>query len=151
MFLWWYKLLFIYGFPFFQKLELELTIDFWHTALKQRMEAIDFWSCSSGEVKVGSSMNCSWHACVHNCRSPLCSCASSFACMRARCTHACIDDPTTCCCLVLLHPFHIIKLSNITHIYIYVNKFRHIYLSRFINIYMNIDNTRKSYNMKRME
>ena len=41
--------------------------------------------------------------------------------------------------LVLLPPFHIIRLSSIAHIHIYVNESRHEYM----------DNARKSYNMKR--
>lgn len=49
----------------------------------------------------------------------------------------------------LLPPFQIIKLSSIVHIYIDVNEYRHTYMFRFINIYMNIDNARKSYNMIR--
>ena len=44
--------------------------------------------------------------------------------------------------------FQVIRLYSIVHIHIYVNESRHIYMSRFINIYMNVDNTRKSYNMK---
>ena len=45
---------------------------------------------------------------------------------------------------ILLPPFHIIILSSIAHIYIYVNESRH-------NIYMNVDNARKSYNIKQRE
>jgi hypothetical protein len=43
----------------------------------------------------------------------------------------------TDCYLVLL-PFHIIRLSNITHIHIYVNESRHICVPRFINIYAEV-------------
>ena len=50
---------------------------------------------------------------------------------------------------LLLHPFQFTRLSSIAHIYIYINEFRHIYVSRFINIYMNVDNVRNSYNLKR--
>ncbi len=51
----------------------------------------------------------------------------------------------------LLPPFHIIRLSGIAHIHIgvYVNESRYICVPRFINIYMNVDNARKSYNLKR--
>jgi hypothetical protein len=49
---------------------------------------------------------------------------------------------------ILLHLFHIKRFSSIAHIHIYVNESRHIYVFRFINIYMNMDNARKSYNMK---
>ena len=49
--------------------------------------------------------------------------------------------------------FHIVRLSNITHIYIDVNESRHtyiyIYMHRFISIYINVDNARKSYIVKR--
>jgi hypothetical protein len=50
---------------------------------------------------------------------------------------------------MLLPPFQVIRLSSIPHIHIDVNEYRHTYMSRFINIYMNVDNARKSYNMKR--
>ncbi len=50
---------------------------------------------------------------------------------------------------MLLPPFHIIRLCSIAHIHIDVNESRHTYMFRFINEYMNVDNTRKSYNMKR--
>ena len=50
---------------------------------------------------------------------------------------------------LLPSPFQIIRLSSIAHIQIDVNESRNAYMSRFINIYMNVDNTRKSYNMKR--
>ena len=48
-----------------------------------------------------------------------------------------------------LSPFQVIRLSSIFYNYIDVNEFRHTYMSRFINIYMNVGNARKSYNMKR--
>jgi hypothetical protein len=48
-------------------------------------------------------------------------------------------------------PFHIIRISSIGHIHIYVNESRHICVPRFINIYMNVGNARKSYNLKRRE
>jgi hypothetical protein len=62
---------------------------------------------------------------------------------------------------VLLPPFQIVKLFSIAHIHLQVNESRHIYIHlevnesrhiymlRFINIYMNVDNVRKSYVMKR--
>jgi hypothetical protein len=46
---------------------------------------------------------------------------------------------------MVLPPFHIISRSSISHIHIEVNKFRHIYLSRFININMNMRNARITY------
>ena len=49
---------------------------------------------------------------------------------------------------LLLPSFHIIRLSSIAHIHIYVNESRHIYVPRFINIYVNVGNARKSYNLK---
>ncbi len=49
----------------------------------------------------------------------------------------------------VLPPFYVIRLSSIAHIHIDVNESRHTYMSRFINIYMNMSNARKSYNMKR--
>ena len=48
----------------------------------------------------------------------------------------------------LLPPLHITRLYNITHIHIYVNKSRHICVSKFINIYMKVGNARKSYKLK---
>ena len=45
-------------------------------------------------------------------------------------------------------PFHNVRLSSIVHIHIHINEPKHIYLYRFINIYMNVDNARKSYIMK---
>ena len=51
----------------------------------------------------------------------------------------------------LLSPFHNARFSSIAHIHIDVNESRHIYVSRFINIYINMDNARKSYDMKRRE
>ena len=49
----------------------------------------------------------------------------------------------------ILHPFQVIRLSSIAHIHRDVNESKHTYMSRFINIYMNVGNVRKSYNMKR--
>ena len=51
----------------------------------------------------------------------------------------------------ILPPFHNVSHSIIVHIHIDVNKFRHTYMFRFINIYMNMDNARKSYIIKRRE
>ena len=45
---------------------------------------------------------------------------------------------------VLLHPFHNASLSSIVHINIVVSESRNIYVFRFINIYMNVGNARKS-------
>jgi hypothetical protein len=50
---------------------------------------------------------------------------------------------------IILPPFQIVKLFSVTHINLEVNESRHIYMSRLINIYMNIDNARKSYIVKR--
>ncbi len=49
----------------------------------------------------------------------------------------------------ILPAFHIIKLYSIVHIHIYVNESSHICVPRFINIYMNVGNARKFYNLKR--
>jgi hypothetical protein len=46
-------------------------------------------------------------------------------------------------------PFQVIRLSSISHINIDVNESSHTYMSRFINIYINVGNVRKSYNIKR--
>jgi hypothetical protein len=51
----------------------------------------------------------------------------------------------------LLPPFHNVRLFNIAHIHIDVNESRYICVSRFINIYMNVSNARKSYIVKRRE
>ncbi|KAB8086173.1 hypothetical protein EE612_009330 [Oryza sativa] len=50
---------------------------------------------------------------------------------------------------VVLPPFHNVSHSSISHIYIDVNESRHIYLSRFININMNVENARMTYIVKR--
>ena len=47
----------------------------------------------------------------------------------------------------VLPPFHNINHFSIFHIHINVNESRHIYLSRFININMNVKNTRMTYIM----
>ncbi len=52
---------------------------------------------------------------------------------------------------IILPPFHNASLSSIVHIHINVNKSKHIRVSRFINIYMNMSNAKKSYIMKRRE
>jgi hypothetical protein len=49
---------------------------------------------------------------------------------------------------LLLPPFHNVRLHRIVHIHTNVNESSHTHMSRFINIYMNVDNARKSYNMK---
>ncbi len=51
----------------------------------------------------------------------------------------------------MLPPFHIIRLSSIVRIHTYVNDSRHICVSGFINTYINVDNARKFYNIKRRE
>ena len=51
--------------------------------------------------------------------------------------------------VVLLPPFHNVRLSSIAHIHIDVNEYRYTYMSRFINISINVGNTRKTYIMKR--
>jgi hypothetical protein len=43
---------------------------------------------------------------------------------------------------VLLPPFHNVRFFSIAHIHINVNEFKHIYMSRFINIHMNMGNAR---------
>ncbi len=53
--------------------------------------------------------------------------------------------------IIILPPFQIIRLFSIAHIYIDVNESRHTYISICLdsfNIYLNVDNDRKSYNMK---
>ena len=50
---------------------------------------------------------------------------------------------------IVLPPFQNIRLSSIAHIHTDVNESRHTYMSRFVNIYINVDNARKFYNMKR--
>ena len=52
-------------------------------------------------------------------------------------------------CYCVLPPFHNVNHSSIFHIHIDVDKFRHIYLSRFININMNMGNARMNYIVKR--
>ncbi len=42
----------------------------------------------------------------------------------------------------ILPPFQVIRLSIITHIHIDVYESRYIYMSRFINIYMNVGNAK---------
>ena len=49
----------------------------------------------------------------------------------------------------LLPPFHNVSHFRIFHIHIDVNESRHIYLSRFITINMNVENTRMTYIVKR--
>jgi hypothetical protein len=52
---------------------------------------------------------------------------------------------------MLLPPLFITRLFSIAHIHIDVNESKHIYVFRFINIYINVGNARKYYNMKRRE
>ncbi len=49
---------------------------------------------------------------------------------------------------MLLPTFHNVSHSSISHIHIDVNESRHIYLSRFININMNVGNGRMTYIVK---
>jgi hypothetical protein len=49
----------------------------------------------------------------------------------------------------ILPPFHNVSHSGIFHIHIDINESRHIYLSRFININMNIGNAIITYIVKR--
>ena len=53
--------------------------------------------------------------------------------------------------LLLLPPFHNVNLSSIVYIHIDVNESKYISMSKFINIYINVDNTRKSYIIKQRE
>ncbi len=50
---------------------------------------------------------------------------------------------------MLLPLYHNVSYFSIFHIYIDVNESRHIYLSRFINMNMNVGNARMTYIMKR--
>ena len=52
---------------------------------------------------------------------------------------------------LLLPPFHNVRLFSIVHIYLDINESRYMYVSRFINIYIYVDNGRKSYIMKLRE
>ncbi len=52
---------------------------------------------------------------------------------------------------LILPPFHNIRLFSIAHIHLNVNESRHIYVFRFISIYMYVGNARKSYIVKRRE
>ena len=51
----------------------------------------------------------------------------------------------------ILHPFHNVSHFNIFHIHIDINESRYIYLSRFININMNMRNARMAYIVKQRE
>jgi hypothetical protein len=50
--------------------------------------------------------------------------------------------------MLVLPPFYNVSHSSIFHIHIDVNESRHIYLSRFININMNMGNARITYIVK---
>ena len=52
---------------------------------------------------------------------------------------------------VVLPPFHNVSYSNISYNHIDANEFKHIYLSRFINININVENTKITYIVKRMK
>ena len=45
----------------------------------------------------------------------------------------------------ILPPFYNVRLSSIAYIHLDINKSRDMYVFRFINIYMYVDNARKSY------
>ena len=49
----------------------------------------------------------------------------------------------------VLSPFDNVSHSNISQIYIDVNESRHIYLSRFINTNINVENAKMTYIVKR--
>ena len=49
----------------------------------------------------------------------------------------------------ILPPFHNVSHSSIFHIHIDINESRHIYLSRFMDINMNVGNARMTYIVKR--
>ena len=51
----------------------------------------------------------------------------------------------------VLPPFHNVRLSSIAHIHLDVNESRHMYVFRYINIYMYVSNARKSYIVKQRE
>ena len=53
------------------------------------------------------------------------------------------------CISCVLPPFHNVSHSIISYIHIGVNESRHIYLSRFININMNVKNAKMAYIVKR--
>ena len=55
--------------------------------------------------------------------------------------------------MVYWFKYNLVNINNvshyiISHIHINVNESRHIYLSRFININMNVGNTRMTYIVK---
>ena len=50
---------------------------------------------------------------------------------------------------MMLPLFHNVSHSSLSHIRINVNESRHIYLARFININMNVENARMTYIVKR--
>jgi hypothetical protein len=52
---------------------------------------------------------------------------------------------------LVLPPFHNVSHSSIFHIHIDANESRHIYLSRFISINMNVGNARMTYIVKQRE
>ncbi len=66
---------------------------------------------------------------------------ASFSRTREICKEEMHENENTCS---VLPPFHNVRLSSIIHIHIHVNESRHIYVPRFINIYMYVDNTKKS-------
>ncbi len=49
---------------------------------------------------------------------------------------------------MLLPPFHNVSHYSISHIHINVNESRWIYMSRFVNINMNVGNVKMTYIVK---
>ena len=49
----------------------------------------------------------------------------------------------------VLHPFHNVSHSSISHIHININESKHIYLFRFINININMKNIKMTYILER--
>ena len=52
---------------------------------------------------------------------------------------------------IILLPFHNVNHSSIFHIHMDVNESKWIYMSRFINININVENARMTYIVKRRE
>ena len=58
---------------------------------------------------------------------------------------------TTILIYVILPPFHNVSHSNIFYIHIDANESIRIYMFKFISIYMNVENARMNYIVKRRE
>jgi hypothetical protein len=71
--------------------------------------------------------------------------------MRASGAHAQASQPRGFEISHILPPFHNVNYSSISHIHINVNESRHIYLSRFMDININVGNTIITYIVKRMK